>query len=544
MPLEDEPATPKTDGTSVPDVRATDLLPVDRWNQQAWPPITFGVPAGWTDVPSDHFSWLAEERRVPPTAPILQQTHILAAVQHAGSVGPQQVQLRLFDNRGFASYILENPIRWTAGRGSIGNLAGEPEHLRICGCPAVLLKYHCAGEPAFVFYEAWLVHPDKGYHFVGSAPAADEPTWRKAWDTMLENTQEHRGSPQTARSASAPLASAQAAMPSTLPIERYRCGVGAQIPVTLENVTSRSGGMFIIGSPSLAAWAMLGATAMTLWGKVKAAGMEGQTRLVPASGEAVLMNDRIVMRLVVPSEVSGVRLRGDAASRSVRLEIPYRLIRRCGTDQGGVYLEVVGRGIIRLNPGDRGDFAQWLAHLTFNKTWQQPSPLELRVDRPVVSWCQQDSRFTFGLPQRWVPADPGPLADYGRLFQPSALRAGVLLDAGEWEAQVFVIEHGPVRELLPQADTESLAALLVSATDIFAEGPPQIGTLGGETVALLRGTSTTSEGIFDRGYGAFAHSDVLYALWYGVVGGTVGDGSHERWLPDFHSMMATWHWYV
>jgi len=38
---------------------------VDRWNQQAWPPLTFGVPEGWSDVPVDQFAWLPVERRIP-----------------------------------------------------------------------------------------------------------------------------------------------------------------------------------------------------------------------------------------------------------------------------------------------------------------------------------------------------------------------------------------------------------------------------------------------------------------------------------------------
>jgi hypothetical protein len=229
---------------------------------------------------------------------------------------------------------------------------------------------------------------------------------------------------------------------------------------------------------------------------------------------------------------------------SVQLEIPYRLMRQSGTDQGGVYLDVVGRGVLRLHPRDEGGFAQWLAHLSYNKTWQDPSALQLRVERPVVGWCQQDSRYTFGLPQQWVPAEPGPLTDYGRLFQPSQLRAGVLFEAGQWEAQVFVIDNGPVQEFLATADAESLAALLAAATEITPAGPIQVAALGGETVALLRGTSSTSEGVFDRCYGAFAHGGVLYALWYGVVGGTIGDGAYDRWLADFHTMMATWHWYT
>jgi hypothetical protein len=549
MPQPNSPPSPGSAGDSLPVLPANDLPAVDRWNQQAWPPITFGVPADWTDVPPGRFGWLPQERRIPPTAPILQQAHVLAAVEHAYSGGLAQVQLRVSDNAGLARYVLEDPYRWAGARSQIGEPIGEPAHLHICGYPAVFVRYNCRGEePAIVFYEAWLVHPTKGYHFVGVTPAGDDSDCRKAWQTMLQNTQEQGRYPLAVPAAlggTAPPAALAAPDPRSMAVERYRCVVVAQVPVTLENVTStRPGGMFVIGSSSLAAWATLGAAAMTLFGRARAASLEGQTRIVPATGDAVLMNDRIILRMVVEAEVGGVRLRGDAAARTVNLEIPYRLIRQCGTDQGSVYLDVVGRGVIRLQPRDSGDFAQWLAHLSYNKTWQAPSPLDLSMQRPVVGWCQQDPRFTFGLPQQWVPVEPGPLADYGRLFYPSALRSGVLLGVGEWEAQVLVIDNGPVQESLKTIDAESLAALLASATEISPIGSIQAAALGGETVALLRGTSVTSDGVFDRCYGAFAHGGVLYALWYGVVGGTIGDGSYERWLPDFHSMMATWHWYA
>jgi hypothetical protein len=67
--------------------------------------------------------------------------------------------------------------------------------------------------------------------------------------------------------------------------------------------------------------------------------------------------------------------------------------------------------------------------------------------------------------------------------------------------------------------------------------------LDGDPAVLARAAKPTAEGVFDRTYGVVVHRGVLFALWYGAVGGTLQDGSHERWLPDFHSMLATWHWY-
>ena len=54
--------------------------------------------------------------------------------------------------------------------------------------------------------------------------------------------------------------------------------------------------------------------------------------------------------------------------------------------------------------------------------------------------------------------------------------------------------------------------------------------------------------VFSEGYAVCAPSyttrmDANFMLWFGILGGSFGDGSYERWLPDFHTMLATWHWY-
>jgi hypothetical protein len=33
-------------------------------------------------------------------------------------------------------------------------------------------------------------------------------------------------------------------------------------------------------------------------------------------------------------------------------------------------------------------------------------------------------------------------------------------------------------------------------------------------------------------------------LWFNIVDARVGDGSYENFLPHFHTMIATWHWYA
>src|SRR5665647_3399320 len=166
---------------------------VDRWNQQAWPPLTFGVPEGWSDVPADQFAFLPAERRIPPDAPVLQDTRIVAALQRPSDRGQSwHVQLRLFGGQTLGRFVLDDPVRWSQGRRVLGELTGEPKLLRICGCPGVRLTYSCHldGEE-FIFAEAWWSHPRTGYYFVASAPAANAPAWLRDFDAMLEKVQEH-----------------------------------------------------------------------------------------------------------------------------------------------------------------------------------------------------------------------------------------------------------------------------------------------------------------------------------------------------------------
>jgi hypothetical protein len=326
-------------------------------------------------------------------------------------------------------------------------------------------------------------------------------------------------------------------------LARYRCAVETEVPVTLENVTSEQRPMFFVASQNAIAWSMLAVAGMALYGHARANNLEGKTLTVPAGGEATLTDDRIVLRVMIPSKVSGVSLRGDASTRSINLEIPYRAIQSWGKDYRNVRLDIIGRGPMWLLPRDKGEFQQWLAHLSHNKTWQPPTPVQIQAQVPIVSWCQQDPHFTFGLPERWNQGPSAFLADYARGFLPSIVRAAVGLDAGRWEVQVFVIDDGSLQARGRPANTESLAAMLAEATNISPIGPVQLARLGGEPLLLLRGTSWTAEGLVDRCYGSIAHGDTHYMLWFNIVDAQVGDGSYETWLPHFHTMIATWHWY-
>lgn len=325
--------------------------------------------------------------------------------------------------------------------------------------------------------------------------------------------------------------------------ERYRCGVSTQVPVTLGNVTSTQRPMFMFGSGSAMAWSALAVLGMRLYGQAKAKSLEGKTLSVPAQGVATLLDGGIWLNLSVAGRVAGTTIRGGA--QTLELEIPYRLIRTWGADQRGVYLDLLKRGAMWLHPQDRGDFQQWLAHLAYGKTWVRPEPEEAKAEVPIVGWCQQDRRFTFGMPAGWGQPPPEAWAISARNFLPSTQVACIGMNAGQWEPQMVVVDIGLAQTDSSQDLVEALAADIAEASSITPKGGRQLLSLNGDPMVLTRGTSlTTTREWVDRGYGSVVHKGSQFLLWYNIVDASVGDGSYERWLPDLHSMIATWHWYA
>lgn len=541
---QDRPAAPQNPAGApdIPDVSAelADRVRVDRWNQQAWPPLTFGVPEGWSDVPADQFAWLPVERRIPPDAPLRGGTTIVAAIERSAERGQSwQVQLRRLEWHAVAAYVMDDPLRWSRARALVGEPRGEPTSLRICGCAGVRLTYSCLldGEQ-LVFAEAWWSHPSSAHYFVASAPAADAQALERDFSAMLANMQERGGYPNAIPSAQSPQ---QAPIAVRTPVMRYRCPVETQLPYTMHNVTSHQRRLMVLGSPSMVAWSMVGIAAMSMYGRTKAGSLEGREVAVPAYGEIVLTDDSLALHVVARPSAGRVALRLEPGTDGVDLDIPYRLVRGWGRDAHGVWFDVVGRGVIRLQTSAVEELNSWLRHLSHGRTWQPPTPMELRAPATIGGWCQQDARFTFAYPQGWGPVNQAALADYSLAFAPDRLTCGVGTDAGRWEAQVLVIDCGPAAAHLSHPGIESLAALLIEG--LHPPGPISLVMLDGAPAVLGRAAHPTPEGIFDRTYGFVVHHGVLYAFWYGTVGGALGDGSHERWLPAFHSLLATWHWY-
>lgn len=513
-----------TPPASIPD----NLPAIATWFRQAAPELIFGAPDGWSQAPGSPTSFPVEVANIDRAAQIVVATQIKVSIQGRGdSAMPWSIQLRHYAGP-LAPVVIQDPTTWAKAKSRWAEFIAPPIERTAAGASAVILRYaYEQSDVLCVMYETWLAYDGGGYHFIATGPAENEERMWPAWESILKSA-----------GADVSVAAQPPAAPAA-PTMRYRCDVAMHVPVTLENVANQQRSMVIVGTPSTAAWAAFAALGMRLYGNAKARGLEGKTVSVPAQGEAMLMDDRVVIRAVVDQSAAGVALRGDPAGGAVDLEIPFRIVRSCGTDSHGVWLDVVGRGAVWLQPQGKAELGQWLAHLSYNRTWQQPQALTV-APGPIAGWCQQDPRYTFGTPAGWAAPPAVALADYARLFQPSVIRCAVALDAGQLEAQVFVIEDGPWDG---PVDGDSLAASILSATNISPVGNAQIIKLGSDTAALVRGTSWSSTGPEERCYGAVVHAGVRFMLWYATVGGRIGDGGYERYLTDFHTMLATWHWY-
>ncbi len=315
------------------------------------------------------------------------------------------------------------------------------------------------------------------------------------------------------------------------------------MPVELHNVTMQQRPVFVAGNASTVGMAAMGVAAATMWGRARQKKLEGQVRWVPATGEVALTDDRVVLRLTATGKVPGVRITGDPAARTIEQEIPYGLLKRFGTERHGVYLDVFGQNAVWIQPQDRGEFTQWLAHLSYGKTWTDPAPVEVRQELAVADWCQ-DSRFVFGLPAGWVRPPAAGLGQQAAACAPWILRAAVCTELGDWEAQVLVMEVTGEDARNSPTDPVMMAAEFAAGTKITPLRPTQLYALDTTPGVMMRGMSSVAGASFDRTYVVVNRGGVPIVVWYTVVGGALGDGSHERWLPDFHTMLATWHWYV
>jgi hypothetical protein len=256
------------------------------------------------------------------------------------------------------------------------------------------------------------------------------------------------------------------------------------------------------------------------------------------------MDDRIALRLVATGGVRGVRLTNAVSDRTMEFEIPYALLTRWGQTRDGVYLDIFGRDVIWIQPSDNGELVQWLAHLSYEKTWKPPTPLDVEARLPIMGWCQQDPRYTFGMPDEWGNPDPLAFAEYGRNFLPSFLRSMVGLTVGDIEAQLIVVETGGEEARAMPSDVDGMATALASATNVHPIGAIRSLTIDGQPAVLMRGTSLTRDGVTDRTYVHVNRNGVYFIIWYGLVDDVAGSGNHERWFPAFETMLATWHWYA
>jgi hypothetical protein len=311
-------------------------------------------------------------------------------------------------------------------------------------------------------------------------------------------------------------------------LERFRCLVNVELYCPAE-VSVRKSGFFAIGSPAVITGVAIGRLMGVQHAKAKARKLAKVQWRRYAQADAVLTDDRVALTL----------------GRGERYELPYSTVKSWRTTRHGLEIERVKFSPVRLRSHDQESLVQQFASLAENHTWRPPVAEELAVEREVVGWCQQDARFTFGVPVGWVPPDAEWMAAMVRAVPGRPVAMVQLLDAGRTIWNVLVAELSRDAYLNPEFVEEAadeVAAQLAGSMRGNVIGPIRILSLGGERAIAMR-VSSAPDDPRDVTHIFFTHDGAFFAVLYAVVPSLAGDGGCEAHLPDLHTMLATWKWY-
>lgn len=168
------------------------------------------------------------------------------------------------------------------------------------------------------------------------------------------------------------------------------------------------------------------------------------------------------------------------------------------------------------------------------------------LSREIVGWCQQDLRFTFGVPEGWSVADPEWLAGLTEDYAPGAcVIAGARRFTPTLTLNMFVMEIFPNEELTPatieQTADEVAAHMAMSAGANFTD-PVELIDLDGERATRFHLTYPRL-GPAEVAHFFETHRARLYKGAFFVGPTPTGDARYREALPDLNSMLATWHWH-
>jgi hypothetical protein len=293
------------------------------------------------------------------------------------------------------------------------------------------------------------------------------------------------------------------------------------------DVQVQGGGLFVLGPPSVVAAGLLGNAIGNAIGNARARRLAAPQWRIVGQGDVSLAADQLVARWPGNVDVS----------------VPFRTITSWKATASGVEITRVGWAPLRVDTSDPQGFAGWFGYLANGKTWRPPVLQSLQVECPVVSWCQQDPRFTFGLPEGWLGATPDWFARAGQYMAPDRVVAAVCRYDGPIELTFWVVQKAQpdprmTQAVIEQGADEVAADMAMRSRGSFAD-PIELADVGGERATIFhlsRGAPDPLESV---------HIFVTHdgGLYNGTLRVPSQDDQYRGAVHELHTMLATWHWY-
>jgi hypothetical protein len=307
---------------------------------------------------------------------------------------------------------------------------------------------------------------------------------------------------------------------------RYGCAVNVELFCPAEVAVNKAG-FFALGNSAFIAGAIAGRLMGVQHAKAKARKLARPQWRQYTQAQATLTDDRVIL-----------------AFEGQRYDLAYSTVRNWKATQQGLEIERVKFDPVRLRASDHDTLVQWFARLAEGHTWQPPVAEQLTAEREVAQWCQQDPRFTFGVPPGWEWPGQAWMAMMGQRTpgRPIAALTTGYTDV-YWNALVVELMRDEYLnpEFVEEAADE-VAAQIAGDMRGSVVGPIRILSLGGERTIAMR-VSGPPDDKRDVTYMFLTHNGAFFLVMYAVVGSVATDGDYYICLPDVNTMLATWHWY-
>jgi hypothetical protein len=306
-----------------------------------------------------------------------------------------------------------------------------------------------------------------------------------------------------------------------------RADVDAYCPA---DVSVRQSGLFVVGPPTVVAAAVVG----------RMIGLQNARKKARRLAKAQ-------WRKMGHSDVSLSSDRMTVALQGQRYEVPYATVTGWSTGRRGLEVHRVKWAPLRIRARDQASLESWFSELSGGRTWQPPIAETVQVERQITGWNQQSPSFTFGCPAGWEYADPSWMAavsaESGGAGRAVAAMRNGLDPAIAWT--VLVLEIPATDELNPalvEQAADDVAAQLASAMHAEVVGRTKVVSVGGERGIVMRTCRSVFDSI-DVEHIWLSHGNRFYDISYVSCPAIAGDGLYDRFLPDFHTMIASWQWY-